>query len=45
VACSETDNPSNVGAWSRAARAQDRQFPYFGRPWTWFTSICEPWPG
>ena len=45
VACSETDNPSNVGAWSRAGRAQDRQFPYFGRPWTWATSICEPWPG
>ena len=45
VACSETHNPSNVGAWSRAARAQDRQFPYFGRPWTWFSSICEPWPG
>jgi pimeloyl-ACP methyl ester carboxylesterase len=45
VACSETHNPSNVGAWSKAARAQDRQFPYFGRPWTWFTSICQPWPG
>jgi pimeloyl-ACP methyl ester carboxylesterase len=45
VACSETHNPSNVGAWARAARAQDRQFPYFGRPWTWISSICEPWPG
>jgi pimeloyl-ACP methyl ester carboxylesterase len=45
VACSETHNPSNVGAWARAARAQDRQFPYFGRPWTWVSSICEPWPG
>ena len=45
VSCSETHNPSNVGAWSRAARAQDRQFPYFGRPWTWFTSACQPWPG
>jgi pimeloyl-ACP methyl ester carboxylesterase len=45
VACSETHNPSNVGAWARAARAQDRQFPYFGRPWTWFGSICQPWPG
>jgi pimeloyl-ACP methyl ester carboxylesterase len=45
VACSETHNPSNIGAWPRAARAQDRQFPYFGRPWTWFSSICEPWPG
>ena len=31
VFCSETHNPDNVRAWSRAARAQDRQFPYFGR--------------
>jgi pimeloyl-ACP methyl ester carboxylesterase len=45
VYCSETHNPSRVGAWSRAARAQDRQFPYFGRPWTWISSICQPWPG
>jgi pimeloyl-ACP methyl ester carboxylesterase len=45
VACSETHNPANIGAWPRAARAQDRQFPYFGRPWTWFSSVCEPWPG
>jgi hypothetical protein len=45
VSCSETHNPANVGAWARAARAQDRQFPSFGRPWTWFTSACQPWPG
>jgi pimeloyl-ACP methyl ester carboxylesterase len=45
VACSETHNPPTVAAWSRAARAQDRQFPYFGRPWTWTSSICQPWPG
>jgi pimeloyl-ACP methyl ester carboxylesterase len=45
VACSETHNPANVGAWARAARASDRRFPYFGRPWTWTSSICEPWPG
>ncbi|HET9559150.1 MAG TPA: alpha/beta fold hydrolase, partial [Actinomycetota bacterium] len=45
VACSETHNPSKVRAWSRAGRAQDRQFPYFGRPWTWVSSICQPWPG
>jgi pimeloyl-ACP methyl ester carboxylesterase len=45
VACSETHNPATVGAWSRAARAQDRQYPYFGRPWTWISSICQPWPG
>ena len=45
VACSETDNPANVGAWARAARASDRRFRYFGRLWTWITSICQPWPG
>jgi pimeloyl-ACP methyl ester carboxylesterase len=45
VACSETHNPSNVGAWARAARAQDRQYSYFSRPWTWVSSICQPWPG
>jgi pimeloyl-ACP methyl ester carboxylesterase len=45
VACSETHNPPNVGAWSKAARAQDRQYPYFGRLWTWVSSICQPWPG
>jgi pimeloyl-ACP methyl ester carboxylesterase len=45
VACSETDNPANVGAWSRAARASDQRFRYFGRLWTWITSICQPWPG
>jgi pimeloyl-ACP methyl ester carboxylesterase len=45
VACSETDNPANVSAWARAARASDRRFRYFGRLWTWITSICQPWPG
>jgi pimeloyl-ACP methyl ester carboxylesterase len=45
VFCSETRNPDSVVAWSRAGRAQDRQFPYFGRPWTWRSSICQPWPG
>jgi pimeloyl-ACP methyl ester carboxylesterase len=45
VACSETDNPDHVGAWARAARAEDREFRYFGRPWTWISSICQPWPG
>jgi pimeloyl-ACP methyl ester carboxylesterase len=45
VACSETHNPATVGAWAQAARAQDRRYPYFGRPWTWNSSICQPWPG
>jgi pimeloyl-ACP methyl ester carboxylesterase len=45
VACSDSDNPDRVSAWAQAARAADRRFPYFGRPWTWLSSICQPWPG
>jgi pimeloyl-ACP methyl ester carboxylesterase len=45
VACSDSDNPDQVGAWRRAADAADRAAPYFGRYWTWFSSICQPWPG
>jgi len=45
VACSDSDNPDQIGAWRRAADASDRTAPYFGRYWTWFSSICQPWPG
>lgn len=45
VLCSDSDNPVSVEAWADAAHAADREFPYFGRPWTWISSICEPWPG
>jgi pimeloyl-ACP methyl ester carboxylesterase len=45
VICADSDNPDNVDSWARAARAADEEFPYFGRPWTWFSSLCEPWPG
>jgi pimeloyl-ACP methyl ester carboxylesterase len=45
VFCTDSDNPATVEAWSRAARASDRRFPYFGRLWTWISSVCQPWPG
>jgi pimeloyl-ACP methyl ester carboxylesterase len=45
VACSDSDNPDNVDAWQRAADAADRTAPYFGRYWTWLSSICQPRPG
>jgi hypothetical protein len=45
VFCADSDNPDGVEAWAEAARASDREFSYFGRPWTWISSICEPWPG
>ncbi len=45
VACGETDNPPRYQSWTAAAAAADEQNRYFGRPWTWFSSICQPWPG
>ena len=45
VWCSDTDTPDDAAAWSLAARAADRRNPYFGRPWAWTDSICQPWPG
>jgi pimeloyl-ACP methyl ester carboxylesterase len=45
VACSDSDNPNAPAAWGRAAAAADRAHPYFGRIWTWVSSICQPWPG
>jgi pimeloyl-ACP methyl ester carboxylesterase len=45
VACSDSDNPGSYGAWSRAGAAADRQHGYFGRIWTWASSICAEWPG
>jgi pimeloyl-ACP methyl ester carboxylesterase len=44
VACSDSVNPRNFDAWRTAAADSDRRFGYFGRPWTWFSSICQPWP-
>jgi len=45
VACSDSVNPSSPDAWAKAAAAADRANPYFGRVWTWISSICQPWPG
>ena len=45
VACGETDNPLRFEAWPAAAEAADEQTGYFGRPWTWSSSVCQQWPG
>ncbi|ADB32040.1 TAP domain protein [Kribbella flavida DSM 17836] len=45
VWCTDSLNPSSASAWARAARAADRQWPYFGRRWIWGSSICANWPG
>ena len=45
VACSDSDNPDSYKAWSRQGALADEQFGYFGRIWTWVSSICAAWPG
>jgi pimeloyl-ACP methyl ester carboxylesterase len=45
VACSDSDNPDAYPAWSTAGAESDARFGYFGRIWTWASSICAEWPG
>ena len=45
VACSDSVNPHSYSAWSQAGAAADAQFGYFGRMWTWVSSVCAAWPG
>jgi pimeloyl-ACP methyl ester carboxylesterase len=37
-------NPRAFGAWTRAAATTERDHGYFGRPWTWASSMCHAWP-
>ncbi|MEA2220691.1 MAG: hypothetical protein QOJ35_3317 [Solirubrobacteraceae bacterium] len=43
VACADSDNPDSYAAWSTAGTAADAS-GYFGRIWTWVSSICAQWP-
>lgn len=45
VACADSDNPHLYQAWHDAGAAADAAFGYFGRIWTWASSICAAWPG
>jgi pimeloyl-ACP methyl ester carboxylesterase len=45
VACADSDNPDRYQAWKDAAAASETAFGYFGRLWTWVSSICAEWPG
>jgi hypothetical protein len=44
VACADSDNPHTYSAWSSAGAAGDAATGYFGRIWTWASSICAAWP-
>jgi pimeloyl-ACP methyl ester carboxylesterase len=41
----DSDNPDSYSAWSRQGALADKRFGYFGRIWTWASSICAEWPG
>jgi hypothetical protein len=45
VACADSDNPDSYQAWSAAGIEADQQYGYFGRIWTWVSSICANWHG
>lgn len=45
VACADSDNPDTYAAWWEAGIAADQQYGYFGRLWTYASSICAAWPG
>ena len=44
VACADSDNPNSYDSWLAAGVAADASAPYFGRIWTWASSICADWP-
>ncbi len=44
VACSDSDNPRDYPAWTRAADKADAQGGYFGRIFVWGSSVCAKWP-
>ncbi len=44
VACADSNNPDSYTAWSAAGAASDELFGYFGRIWTWASSLCADWP-
>lgn len=45
VACADSVNPRWYAAWSINGALADAQQGYFGRTWTWASSICAEWPG
>jgi pimeloyl-ACP methyl ester carboxylesterase len=44
VLCADSVNPRAFSAWPAAAATTERSHGYFGRPWTWASSICHAWP-
>jgi pimeloyl-ACP methyl ester carboxylesterase len=45
VLCSDSDNPVQEEFWPLWAATSEQQNGYFGRLWTWNSSICAHWTG
>ena len=45
VLCGDSVNPHRPWRWAGTSRIADRRQPWFGRLWTWESSVCARWPG
>ncbi|MES2673046.1 MAG: alpha/beta hydrolase [Pseudomonadota bacterium] len=45
VLCSDSTNPVELDFWPLWAAETERSNGYFGRSWTWTSSMCPQWPG
>jgi pimeloyl-ACP methyl ester carboxylesterase len=45
VVCGDSLNPHRPRRWAGTSRLADRRQPWFGRLWTWESSVCADWPG
>lgn len=45
VICADSANPHHPRAWIGAGERNDERAPWFGRMWTWRSSVCANWPG
>lgn len=45
VVCADSLNPDDPRDWIDAGARADHQAPWFGRLWTWRSSLCADWPG
>jgi pimeloyl-ACP methyl ester carboxylesterase len=45
VLCSDSTNPVDLEFWPLWAAETERSNGYFGRSWTWVSSMCPQWPG
>jgi pimeloyl-ACP methyl ester carboxylesterase len=45
VICGDAVNPTTPRSWVDASALADHRQPWFGRSWTWASSVCAQWSG